>query len=69
MELRNGVHKYKTYFQAEIDYIHIYPAVNTIFFLICMQIHAHAGSQGIHIPLQPEFQQRQLPQLAALNTG
>ena len=51
MELRNGVHKYKTYFQAEIDYIHIYPAVNTIFFLICLQIHAHAGSQGIHIPL------------------
>ncbi len=31
MELRNGVHKYKTYFQAEGDYIHIPPAVNTIF--------------------------------------
>ncbi len=29
MELRNGVHKYKTYFQAEENYIHIYPTVNT----------------------------------------
>ncbi len=25
---RNGVHKYKSYFQAEWDYIWIYPLVN-----------------------------------------
>lgn len=51
---RNGVHKYKSYFQAELDYIWIYPLVNGYSTQIMANIARTGTAQGIGYIANPE---------------